>query len=314
MKKISIVTACYNEEANIRDLYIQLKRVLASLDKYSYEIIAIDNKSTDKTADILREIATEDKNFKVILNSKNFGPVKSPFYAMQQSSGDCMIYLVSDLQDPPDVIPKLVEKWENGAKIAVAVKDKSKESPIMWFFRQLFYKFISYTEMESSNIIENFAGFALYDKKIVELMKSCDDPNPEIKSFVSDIGFDVEIVKYTQSARQKGKSTYNLMRLYGYAMTIITKNSFFPIRFATLAGFILSILSFLIAIFYFVMKLLFWNEYNIGMASLIIGLFFFSAVQLFFIGIIGEYIAAIYTRVNKRPLVIEEERLNFDDK
>lgn len=313
MKKISIVTACCNEQDNIEELYTQIIFELNKFkDKYCYEIIAIDNKSTDKTVDRLKEIASKDKNFKVILNSKNFGPLKSPFYAMQQSQGDCMIYLASDLQDPPSLIPQLIEKWEDGSKITVAIKNKSRESKIMWLLRQLFYKIVSLTENEDSKLLENYTGYGLYDKKVVELMKSTDDPNPYIKSFISDIGFEVEKIYFTQPHRKKGKSKYNLLKLYSDAMTIITKHSFFPIRLATFTGFILSILSLLIAIVYLVLKIMLWDKYNLGMASMLIGLFFFSAVQLFFIGIIGEYIGAIYTRVDKKPLVVEEDRINFD--
>lgn len=315
MKKISIVTSCYNEQENIKELYLKLKEQLEKYkDKYDYEIIAIDNKSTDNTFEILKEIAALDKNFKVILNSKNFGPLKSPFFAMQQAEGDCMIYLASDLQDPPELIPQLIEKWEEGYKIAVAVKNKSNESKFMWILRQIFYKFLSMSQLEYSNIIENYTGYGIYDKKVVELMRANDDPNPFIKSFISDIGYDAAKIFYTQPKRLKGKSSYNIFKLYSTAMTIITKHSFFPVRLATFSGFILSLVSLLIALCYVVLKLIHWEEYNLGMASLIIGLFFFSAVQLFFIGIIGEYVGAIYTRIDKKPLVVVDEKINFDDK
>lgn len=313
MKKISIVTSCYNEEDNIKELYKQVKEQIERLAIYDYEIIAIDNKSTDNTRQKLKELALEDKKFKVILNSKNFGSLKSPFYAMQNASGDCMIYMAADLQDSPELIPELVKKWEEGFKIAVAIKTKSKESKRMWLMRQAFYKLIDTIKNEDSEILENYTGYGLYDKCVVDLMKSCDDPNPYIKSFISDVGFDVAKIEYTQPIRKSGKSKFNLLKLYGFAMTIITKHSLFPIRLATFSGLVLSVISLLVSIFYVFMKLLYWNEYNLGFASLIVGLFFFAAVQLFFIGIIGEYIGAIYTRVDKKPLVVVEDRINFDD-
>lgn len=312
MKKISIVTACYNEQDNIREFYNQVIAQLNKISGYDYEIIAIDNKSTDNTRNILKQLADEDKKFKVIFNSKNFGPLKSPFFAMQHATGDCMIYMAADLQDSPELIPAFLKKWEEGFKIAVAIKNKSKESKRMWILRQSFYKFINVIKNEDSVILENFTGYGLYDKCVVDLMRTCDDPNPYIKSFISDIGFDIAKIEYTQPRRKHGKSKFNLFALYGYAMTIITKHSFFPIRLATFGGLILSLISLLVSLLYVLMKLLYWNEYNLGIASLVIGLFFFAAVQLFFVGIIGEYIVAIYTRVDKKPLVVVEERFNFD--
>lgn len=202
---------------------------------------------------------------------------------------------------------------EDGYKIAVGVKTKSKESKLMWILRQIFYKFINAVESEDSNIIENYTGYGVYDRTVVELMKQNDDPTPDMKSILSDIGFDIKTIEYTQQARKHGKSKYNLLRLYSCAMNIITKHSFFPIRLATFSGFILAMISMLISIIYLFLKIFHWESYELGMASLIIGLFFFSSVQLFFIGILGEYIGAIYTRVNKKPLVVVERRFNFDE-
>lgn len=313
MKKISIVSACYNEEDNILPFYNSVINELSKLEQYDYEFIVIDNKSNDKTRDILIDLASKNHKFKVIFNSKNFGALKSPFYAMQQASGDCMIYIASDLQDPPSLIPELLKCWEDGYKIAIGVKTKSKESKLMWILRQIFYKFINAVESEDSNIIENYTGYGVYDRTVVELMKQNDDPTPDMKSILSDIGFDIKTIEYTQQARKHGKSKYNLLRLYSCAMNIITKHSFFPIRLATFSGFILAMISMLISIIYLFLKIFHWESYELGMASLIIGLFFFSSVQLFFIGILGEYIGAIYTRVNKKPLVVVERRFNFDE-
>jgi len=315
MKKISIVSGCYNEEGNIQDLY---DSVISQLEKYKniydYEFIVIDNSSTDKSSYLLKKIASEDKNFKVIINSKNFGPLKSPFYAMQKTTGDAMIYLASDLQDPPELIPQLIKKWEDGYKIAVGIKASSCESKKMWRVRQFFYKLMDLIQDQDNKILENFTGYGLYDKQIVELMRQTDDPNPYIKSFISDVGFEIAQIEFVQPKRKSGKTNFNFFALYGYAINLITKHSILPIRIATLLGFVLSIVSLLTAIVYLIYKLFNWEGFSMGMAPVVIGLFFFSAVQLLFAGIIGEYIGAIYKRVDKKPLVIEKERINFEEK
>lgn len=309
-KKLSIVTGCYNEQGNIKNWYNAVKTELAKLN-YKYEIIIIDNCSTDKTVDYLREIAKIDKNVKVIINSKNFGVARSPFYAMQQATGDAMIYLASDLQDPPSLIPTLVNAWENGAQIAVGEKITSKESKLMWFIRQTFYKFIEMIEDEEKRVLRNYTGYGIYDKKIIQLMREYDNPNPYIKNFITEIGFDIVKIPFKQNKRIAGETKHTLKILFDCAFSIMTNASTFPIRFMIFAGFIISALSILVAICYFIYKITHWDSFSLGIAPLVIGLFLFSSFQIMFIGILGEYIISIYKRVDKKPLVIEKERINF---
>lgn len=310
MKKISIVTGCFNEEGNIKKWYQRVKSEITKTN-YDYEIIVIDNCSSDNTVSILKELAQADKKLKLIINSRNFGPLRSPFYAMQQAAGDALIYLASDLQDLPELIAELIKKWEEGHKVVACQKKTSEESKIKWYIRKLFYAFSKLIEDEDKKTLKNYTGYGLYDKVVIEQMKKCQDPKPYIKSFITEIGFDACIIKYNQNKRENGKSNFSFHNLVGYALDIITKNSIFPIRFMTYSGFILSLISMLVALSYFVYKIANWQEFELGMAPVVIGLFFFASVQLFFLGIIGEYLLAIYNRVNIRPLVVEKERINF---
>ncbi len=309
MKLISILTACYNEEANIAEVYRQVKAQFANLPQYHYEHIFIDNASTDRTVPILKEIAQKDHNVKIIVNARNFGHVRSPFYGLLQAKGDAVMSLVADLQDPPELIPDFLRKWEAGAKVVIGVKKTSEESRWMFALRQLFYKIIG--SISEVNMIANFTGFGLYDKKIMEVLKTIDDPYPYFRGLISEIGYDIERVEYVQPLRQGGKTKNNFYTLYDMAMLGITSHSRVPLRLATMLGFGVAALSAIFAIGYLAYKLIFWNSFQVGIAPLVIGLFFFSAVQLFFIGIIGEYVGSIYTQVLKRPLVIEKERINF---
>ena len=312
MKKISILTPCYNEEENVEDLYNQVKSQFDALsDKYTYEHIFIDNASKDKTVEILKRIAAKDKNVKIIVNAANFGQVRSPFYGLKQCYGDAVINLAADLQDPPEVIPELLAKWEEGHKVVVAVKNKSRESPIMYGIRTLFYTRVR--KMSESPLIDNYTGFGLYDKSFMEVIRQNDDPYPYLRGFVAEYGGDIAIVYYTQPKRLRGTSSYNFYRLYDVAMLGFVSHSKVPLRMATFIGFLVAALSLGVALFYFIYKLCFWNDFQTGNAPVVIGLFFFSAVQLIFIGILGEYVGAINTQVRKRPLVIEKERVNFDE-
>lgn len=309
-KKLSIVTGCYNEEDNIDNWYMAVKAELASLD-YDYEIIVIDNCSQDSTVEYLRKLARNDKNLKVIVNSKNFGVARSPFYAMTQASGDAMIYLASDLQDPPSLIPSLVRAWENGAKIAVGEKVSSKEIKVMWLIRQAFYKFVETIQDEGEGTLQNYTGYGIYDKTIVELMRQYDNPNPYIKNFITEIGFDIVKVPFQQNKRVAGETKHTFKILFDCAFSIITNNSTFPIRFMIFSGFIISVLSIIVAVCYSLYKFIHWHSFSLGMAPLVIGLFFFSSFQIMFMGILGEYVISIYKRVDKKQLVIEKERINF---
>jgi len=309
-KKISILTPCYNEEGNVEELYCQVKAQFDALsDQYTYEHVFIDNASKDRTVEVLKGIATKDKNVKIIVNAANFGQVRSPFYGLKQCYGDAVMLMVSDLQDPPELIPKLLAKWEEGHKVVACVKNKSKENPVVYGLRKLFYTTVR--KMSETPLIDNFYGFGLYDKSFIDLLRQTDDPYPYLRGFVAEFGGDIAIVYYTQPKRLHGKTSNNLYKLYDIAMSGFVNHSKVPLRLATFIGFVIAALSLGVALFYFIYKLCFWNDFQLGNAPLVIGLFFFSAVQLIFIGILGEYIGAIHTQVRKKPLVVEKERINF---
>ena len=307
---ISIVTPAYNEEGNIRELCRQVRDVLESLPQYDYEHIIIDNASKDNTAAILRELAQADSRIKVILNVRNFGHIRSPFHALLQSRGDAAILVVADLQDPPGLIRDFVKKWEEGYKVVLAVKDKAEESAAMFFLRRGFYRFIK--RVSDIELTENNTGFGLYDRRVVEVLREIDDPYPYFRGLVAEIGFEPAKIFYTQPTRKRGVTSNNFYALYDIAMLGITSHSKVPLRIATMLGFAMSLLSFLIAVGYLLAKLLFWDQFAMGTAPILIGLFLFSSVQLFFTGLIGEYIGSIHTQVLKRPRVIEKERINFE--
>jgi len=312
-KLISIVTPCYNEEANVEELYKQVKAIFEKLDLYSYEHIFIDNSSKDNTVQILKKIAAQDKNVKVIVNARNFGQIRSPQHGMLQSSGDAVILMASDFQDPPALIPDFLKKWEEGYKIVIGVKSQSEETPLMFFLRKIYYFLVSKLSDSNVKLIKNYTGFGLYDRQIIEIIRNINDPLPYLRGLICEIGFEKAIVKFTQPTRKRGISTNNFYTLYDYGMLGITSYSKVPLRIAAMLGFGLSIISILVAFGYFVAKLLYWQNFSMGIAPIIISLFFFSSVQLFFTGVLGEYIGAIYTKIEKRPLVVEKERINFDD-
>lgn len=311
MKLISIVTPCFNEEENVREVYESVKDVLSEMKEYQYEHIFIDNNSSDETISILKEIAKSDKNVKIIVNTRNFGHIRSPYYALLQSNGDASILLASDLQDPPAMIKDFVLKWEEGYKVVLGVKTQSAESPLMFAIRKTYYNLIGL--LSEVKLTKNNTGFGLYDKRVIELLREIDDPYPYFRGLISDLGFESYHIEYFQPSRKRGITKNNFYTLYDIAMLGITNHSKVPLRLAAILGFVMSGVSFLIAIAYLVAKLIFWNRFNAGVAPVLIGVFFIASVQLFFIGIIGEYIGAIYTQVQKRPLVIERERINFDD-
>jgi polyisoprenyl-phosphate glycosyltransferase len=311
MKLISILTPCYNEEENVENVYQQVKAVFDHLKDYKYEHLFIDNASKDRTVSILKEIASKDKNVKVIVNTRNFGHIRSPYHALFQTRGDAVISIVADLQDPPEMIAEFLRKWEEGYKIVIGIKIQSDESPIMFRIRKMFYELIS--KLSEVEMIKNFTGFGLYDKQIVEILRNLNDPYPYFRGIIADIGFDVARIEYKQPAREKGITKNNFYTLYDMAMLGITNHSKVPLRLATMLGFSLSIVSLLVAFGYLVYKLIFWKSFSVGIAPVVIGLFFFASVQLFFLGLVGEYIGSIHTQVLKRPLVIEKERINFED-
>jgi len=311
-KSISILTPCYNEEANIASLIGAVKTVFQKLPDYNYEHVFIDNHSTDKSLEILRTIAKTDKNVKVIANARNFGWIRSPFYGLIQCKGDAVIYLVADFQDPPDMIIQFVEKWKEGFDIVIGVKSASKENPLMFALRTFFYKLMTRLSTSGESPIQNFTGFGLYDQKFISILRDLDDPYPYFRGLITELGFNRYEVKYAQPKREGGKTSSSFFKLYDVAMLGFTSHSKLPLRLSAFIGFFSAILSFLFALGYTIYKLVYWYEFTVGIAPLVIGVFFFSSIQLFFIGIIGEYIGAIHTHIRKRPLVIEKERINFD--
>ncbi|OGT56663.1 MAG: dolichol monophosphate mannose synthase [Gammaproteobacteria bacterium RIFCSPHIGHO2_12_FULL_42_10] len=309
MRLISVVTPCYNEEENVEELYKQIKGIFSHLPHYRYEHLFIDNASSDKTVSVLKQIAKQDKNVKIIVNSRNFGHIRSPYHGLLQAQGDAVIFVVADLQDPPSMINLFLEKWEEGYKIAIGVKPKSDESRLLFAIRRLGYHWIK--KIADVKLIKNFTGFGLYDKEVMTILHSYDDPYPYFRGMIADIGFEIAEIPYHQPQRKRGLTKNNFYTLYDIGMLGITSYSKIPLRLAVMAGFLLAILSLVIAGVFFILKLIFWDRFSAGVAPIVISLFFFSSVQLFFIGLLGEYIASINTRVMKRPLVIEKERINF---
>ncbi len=310
MKHISVVTQCYNEEGNVREIYESVKEVMRSLNsRYTYEHIFIDNASWDKTQEILRDMARNDKNVKVILNTRNFGQIRSPVHAVLQANGDAVILIVADLQEPPRMIIDFIKKWEEGYKIVIGVKSQSEESPILFALRKVYYNLIG--GLSEIKLIKNFTGFGLYDQEVIKIIRKIDDPYPYFRGLICDIGFERAEIPYTQPKRKWGITKNNFYILYDYAMLGITNHSKVPLRLATMLGFLLALFCFLIALGYLIYKLVFWDRFSLGIAPLVIGFFFFASMQLMFIGIIGEYVGSIHTQVLKRPMVIEKERINF---
>jgi glycosyltransferase involved in cell wall biosynthesis len=309
-KRISIVTPCFNEEENIREIYEQIKAVFSDLPQYQYEHIFIDNASKDRTVAVLKDISHVDRRVKIIVNTRNFGHIRSPYHALMQAKGDAVISVVADLQDPPVLIKEFIKKWEEGYKIVIGVKTESEESQIFFAVRKAYYNLVGH--LAEIELIKNFTGFGLYDQTVIETLRSIEDPYPYFRGLICDIGYERAVIEYLQPSRKKGFTKNNFYTLYDIAMLGITNHSKVPLRLATMTGFIVALISLLVALGYFAYKLVFWDNFQVGMAPLVIGLFFFSAVQLFFIGVIGEYIGAIHTQVLRRPLVVEKERVNFD--
>ncbi|HBG05017.1 MAG: dolichol monophosphate mannose synthase [Geobacteraceae bacterium GWC2_58_44] len=309
MPLISVVSPCYNEEENVEELYRQVRAVFDGLPGYSYEHIFIDNASKDRTVPILKRLAAEDRRVKIIVNNRNFGHIRSPFHGLMQATGDAAVLLVSDLQDPPTMIRDFVASWEAGYKVVLGVKTQSHETPAMFLVRKMYYELIS--RLSEIELTKNNTGFGLFDKVVVDALRSIDDPYPYFRGLISDLGFASAKIEYTQPVRKRGITKNNFYTLYDMAMLGITNHSKVPLRLMTMIGFCMSAVSFLVAIFYFVAKLIAWDTFTLGLAPLTIGLFLLSSVQLFFIGIIGEYIGSIHTQVLKRPHVIEKERINL---
>lgn len=311
---ISILVPTYNEEENVIPLAEAVVDIFKKelMPKYQYELVFIDNDSTDDTRNRIRSLCSQDPNIKAIFNAKNFGQFNSPYYGLQQTTGDCVILLCADFQDPIEMIPKFVREWENGYKIVIGQKTTSKENKLMYFLRSIYYKMIK--KMSEVEQIEHFTGFGLYDRSFVNVMRDLKDPTPFLRGIVAELGWKRKEIPYEQQKRRFGKTKNNFYKLYDAAMLSFTSYTKIGLRLATFMGFFIAGISFLVAIFYVVCKFVFWENYDMGMASIAVGLFFLGAVQLIFIGLIGEYILSMNQRIMNRPLVIEEERINFDDK
>lgn len=311
MKHISVMTPCYNEEGNIQTIYQAVKEQFDCLKAYTYEHIFIDNCSTDHSREILRRIAKQDKHVKVIFNARNFGPNRSGAYGMLQATGDALICIVCDMQDPPEMIPVFLKKWEEGYKVVMGQKTKSKENPIMFQIRKCYYRIMD--TLSETEHLENVTGYGLFDREVLAMIRWMDDPEPYIRGLITQLGYKWCLVEYTQKQRQLGKSSYNFNRYFDFAMTGLTHVSRKPLRVLTLSGMVLSTISFILAVVYLIMKLAHWYRFDMGMAPVLIGMFLLGSVQILFLGILGEYIGAILIRVSKRPMVVEEERINFEE-
>ncbi len=307
-KLISIVTPCYNEVENIDELYKRIADVMATL-PYDYEHICIDNCSTDGTVKKIKEKAAKDKRLKLIVNARNFGHIKSPYYGVLQSRGDACILIASDLQDPPEMIPEFIKKWEEGFKTVLAVKPVSEESSVMFFLRKTYYRFI--TKISDVPLVQNATGSGLFDRAVIDILRNIHDSYPYFRGLLCEIGFPIALVPFKQPRRQRGITKNNFYTLYDIAMLAITNHSKIPLRLMAMSGFLLSFLSLIVAFIFFVAKLLFWDSFQLGTAPILIGIFFFGAIQAFFIGVLGEYIGSIHTQVRNMPLVVEMERVNF---
>lgn len=310
MKLISVVTACYNEEENVDELCQRVKAVFGQLPQYKYEHIFIDNASSDKTVEKLKAIAKTDNHIKIIVNARNFGHIRSPFYGLMQAKGDAVISIVCDLQDPPEMIIDLLEKWEEGYQVVAGVKKSNEESRLISWLRKTYYRLIY--KISQVKQIKNYTGFGLYDRVVMDALNRFDDPYPYFRGMVAEVGFNTCLLPYHQPIRHKGITKNNFYTLYDMAILGITSYSKFPIRLAVFFGLSSALVSFLLGAVFLILKLIFWDHFNLGIAPMLVSMFFFMGVQLFFLGVLGEYIAAIHTQVQKRPLVTVKETVNFD--
>ena len=294
----------------MREVHQRVRRVMERIGTYDYEHIFIDNASRDQTVSILKGIASADARVKIIVNARNFGHLRSPMHGMLQARGDAVILLYSDLQDPPELMEEMVRHWEGGTPVVLGVKNTSEENGAMFWIRTRYYRLVN--RLSDLETYENFTGFGLYDRKVMEIVRSFNDPYPYFRGIVAEIGLPHVKLPYNQKRRQRGITKNNFYTLYDLAMLGITNFSKVPLRLLTFFGFGCAILSILVSLGYTIYKLLFWNRFSVGMAPVVIGIFFFASVQLISLGILGEYIGAIHTQVLRRPLVTERERVNFE--
>lgn len=310
MKKISVLIPCYNEEENVVPISeAVIKTLQKDLPEYDYELVFIDNDSQDHTRNLIRQLCDENPKIKAIFNARNFGQFNSPYYGMLQITGDCVIEMVADFQDPVELIPQYVHEWEKGYKIVIGIKTSSKENRLMYWLRGCYYKMMK--KLSDVEQIEQFTGSGLYDRDFIEVLRNLDDPTPFLRGIVAELGFKIKQIPYEQPKRRAGETKNHFYQLYDAAMLSITSYTKAGLRLATIFGSICSLISMVVAVIYLVMKLMYWDRFPAGMAPVLIGMCFLGSVQIFFIGLMGEYILSINARVMKRPLVIEEERLNF---
>jgi len=310
LKTISIVTHAYNEEDNIEAMYLRIREIIQAYPQYAYEHIFIDNHSTDSTAAILKRIATADHHVKVLVNSRNFGHIRSPIHALMQARGDVMIGIASDFQEPPDLIPEMIAAWEEGYSMVLCVKRSSGENGLFYWARKQYYKTVE--RLSSVETIQNYTGFGLYTRQVVDIFRSFNDPYPYFRGIIAEISLPNKRIYFDQPARKRGISKNNFYTLYDIAMLGIISTSKVPLRLAVAAGFIGAIFSFTVAFIYLLLKIIFWKTFSVGVAPMLIGIFFIMSIQLFFMGLLGEYVGAIYTKVQQRPYAIEQERINFE--
>jgi len=308
MTKISIVTPTFNEEENIQKICSGIKSEMEKLN-INYEHIVIDNCSTDKTIENLKEICSRDKNVKVIINAKNFGHIKSPYYGILQSSGDACILMASDFQDPLELIPTYIQRWKSGAKIVLGKKTSSEENTFIFSLRKFFYKFLN--KISETKLTENTTGSGIFDKSVINQLKNINDPYPYLRGLLSELSEEICIVEFNQPRRLLGKTKNNIFTLYDIGILGIIKHSRAPLRLVTFLGFVLSFFSLLTAFIYFIYKLFFWSSFDLGIAPLVIGIFGFASIQILLLGIIGEYVGILLIHLRNLPLVIEKERINF---
>ena len=309
MNFLSVITPCFNEEANVAELQARVCAAMAQVPACDYEHIFIDNASTDRTVEILKHIAAADPRVKLIVNARNFGHIRSPMHAMLQAKGEAVISIVADLQDPPELIPELVARWRDGNAMVLCIKRSSAEDPLMFLLRKTYYVLVE--RLSSITTVQNFTGFGLYDRKVVEAVREFNDPYPFFRGMIAEIGLGMCTIPYDQPVRKRGLTKNNFYSLYDLAMLGIINLSKVPLRLVTGLGFVSACLSFIAGIGYLLYKLIFWSHFNVGIAPLVIGLFFLGSVQLVSLGIIGEYVGAIHTQVQKRPYVTEKERIGF---
>lgn len=310
MKKITIVAPCYNEIENIGVLIERVKNATSSVIGYEFDILIIDNKSTDGTRDLLKRISSADKSIKVILNTRNFGHIRSPYYGLLASTADATIYLASDLQDPPEMIPEFINEWERGYKLVLATKPESKENLLMHKLRKSYYRILD--RISTIDVTKDSTGFGLYDKVVLDKLREVNDPYPFLRGLICELGYDAKLIEFEQPRRLRGLSKNNFYTLYDIAILGIVSHSLVPIRICGLIGMLIGFFSICGAALFFMLKLLYWNDFPMGSAPIAIGLFFLFGVQLCFMSLLGEYIGSIHSYVRGRPVVVEEERINFE--